>query len=472
MLKTLKTKIICTIGPASESEEMLTKLANTGMNVARLNFSHGNYEEHGARIEKIREVAKATNHPISILLDTKGPEIRLGDFENKSEYYETGEEFTFVAEPMLSTHDRVHIQVPEMFDDVEVGGSILVDDGKMRFTILAKRPGEVDVRTENAGPLKSRKGVNVPNVKLSMPFISEKDEADLRFGCKQDVDYVAASFTRRKEDVLAIREILESEGKGHIQIIPKIENQEGFDNLREILEVSDGVMVARGDLGVDVSFELVPIYQKRIIRIANEMGKPVITATHMLESMQENPRPTRAEASDVANAILDGTDAIMLSGESAAGLYPMESVNTMTKIAGATEEIIPYRERLKNSIKFSQRNNNDAISISVADTALELDVAAIIAFTQSGTTARRLSKFRPIAPIIAVTFNETVRGSLALNHGVKTYLSEVENNQENDIELAKKFALEAGLQKGETILLVAGYPSGIGATNMMRIVEI
>ena len=305
-----------------------------------------------------------------------------------------------------------------------------------------------------------------------MPFVSPKDDADIRFGCRMGVDYIAASFTRRKEDILAISKILREEGRPDIQIIPKIENQEGFDNLREILEVSDGVMVARGDLGVDVSFELVPLYQKKIIATANEMGKPVITATHMLESMQENPRPTRAEASDVANAVLDGTDAIMLSGESAVGNYPIEAVQTMNRIANAMEETLPYKERLHKAVDSSQRTKNDAIAISVAETALTLDVAAIVAFTQSGNTARRISKFRPKVPVIAVTFDEATQRSLALNWGVTTVISPVANNQNNECELARAVAREHGVKPGQSIILVAGYPVGNGATNTMKIIEV
>lgn len=467
-----KTKIICTIGPVSESQEMMEKLVQTGMNMIRLNFSHGDYEEHGNRIRNIRAVDKKMGCNTAILLDTKGPEVRLGDFENKEEHYEKGDIVTIVREKIMGTHERFHIQCPEIFDDVEVDGTILIDDGKVRLTILEKREGELVCRIENPGVLKSRKGCNLPGVKLSMPFVSEKDEADIRFGCQQNVDYIAASFTRRKEDVLAIREILKSEGKEDIQIIPKIENQEGFDNLEEILEVSDGVMVARGDLGVDVSLELVPIYQKQIIKIANAMGKPVITATHMLESMQGNPRPTRAEASDVANAILDGTDCIMLSGESAAGLYPIEAVHTMDTIAKAIERIIPYKERLKAAVKTSKRTKNDALGISVADTVLAMDVKAVIAFTQSGTTARRISKFRPKAPVVAVTFDEKTQRSLAANWGVTAVLSEVANNQNNECELARNIAKSLGIGIGETIIIVAGYPVGCGATNTMKIIEV
>ena len=472
MIENRKTKIICTIGPVSESKEMMTKLVENGMNIIRLNFSHGDYEEHGNRINNIREVVKETGKNVAILLDTKGPEVRLGDFENKQETYEKGEEVTIVREKILGTHEKFHIQCPEIFNDVEVGGTILIDDGKCRLTILEKKEGELRCRIENPHTLKSRKGCNLPGVKLSMPFVSAKDDADIRFGCKMGVDYIAASFTRRKEDVLAIRKILEEEGRPDIQIIPKIENQEGFDNLREILEVADGVMVARGDLGVDVSFELVPLYQKQIIKTANELGKPVVTATHMLETMQQNPRPTRAEASDVANAVLDGTDAIMLSGESAAGDYPVEAVQTMDRIAKAMEPTLPYHERLKNAMKTSQRTKNDAIAISVADTSMTLDVAAVIAFTQSGNTARRISKYRPKAPVIAVTFDERKQRSLAMNWGVTTVLSEVANNQNNECELARTIAKEHGIKDGETIILVAGYPVGCGATNTMKIIEV
>ncbi len=468
-----KTKIICTIGPASENKDMMKKLAENGMDIIRLNFSHGDFEEHGNRIKNIREVNKELGTNIAILLDTKGPEVRLGEFENDSERYEKGDIVTIVREKILGTKERFHIQCPEIFDDLSIDGTILVDDGKCRLTVIDKKDGELTCRVENPHVLKSKKGCNLPGVKLSMPFVSAKDEADIRFGCRQGIDYIAASFTRRKEDVLAIREILKEEGREDIQIIPKIENQEGFDNLREILEVSDGVMCARGDLGVDVSLELVPIYQKQIIRTANEMGKPVVTATHMLESMQGNPRPTRAEASDVANAILDGTDAIMLSGESAAGNYPIEAVQTMVKIATAIEsQLYPYKEVLYKQVRTSQRTNNDAIGISVADTALALDVAAIVAFTQSGNTARRLSKFRPKAPIIAVTFDDKTQRSLAANWGVITYKSDIANTANNECELARNIAKAHGIAPGQTILLVAGYPVGCGATNTMKIIEV
>lgn len=467
-----KTKIICTIGPASESKEMMIKLVKNGMNVARLNFSHGDYDEHGARIATIHEVSDETQGNIAIMLDTKGPEVRCGDFEGGSASFETGDVVTLMRKPLLGNKKSFHIQCPEVFDDVEVGGNILIDDGKMKFTIIEKRDGELDCRVENPGVIKNRKGCNLPGVKLSMPFISEKDEKDLRFGCRMNVDYIAASFTRRPQDILDIRSILKDEGKEEIQIMAKIENQEGYDNLDEILEVADGIMVARGDFGVDVSFEKVPVYQKNIIKRCNAWGKPVITATHMLESMQNNPRPTRAEASDVANAILDGTDAIMLSGESAAGMYPAEAVNVMTTIAEGIEKIIPYRERLNQQVETSNRTKEDAIAISVADTSLTIDIAAIIAFTQSGASARRICKYRPECPIIAVTTDKKVQHSLAINWGVTTVLSHEQNERDTESDLARSIAKMHGYKSGDTIIVVAGYPHGIGATNSMRIIEI
>ncbi len=467
-----RTKIICTIGPVSESQEMIKKMAGAGMNVCRLNFSHGDFEEHGNRIINIRAVSKEIGRNIAILLDTKGPEVRCGEFANDAESYEAGDMITLVREKIMGTKERLHIQCPEIFDDVVEGGTILIDDGKVRLTIMEKRDGELDCRIENPGVLKSKKGCNLPGVKLTMPFISEKDENDIRFGCRNDVDFIAASFTRRKQDILDIRKILKEEGKEHIQIIAKIENQEGYDNLDEILSVVDGIMVARGDLGVDVSFDLVPMYQKAIINRCNELGKPVITATHMLETMQGNPRPTRAEASDVANAVLDGTDATMLSGESAAGLYPIEAVTTMARIADTYEQMIPYRERLKKSMKDANRTVNDAIAISVADTTLAIDVACVVVFTESGASARRISKYRPNCPIIAVTFDEKVERGLAVNWGVNTVLSQKANTRELESQMAKDVAKAAGFKPGESIIIVAGYPSGVGATNAMRIIEI
>lgn len=467
-----QTKIVCTIGPASETKEMLTKLANAGMNIVRLNFSHGSHEEHLNRINLVREVSKETGITLGIMLDTKGPEIRLGVFKNDKEDYTKGEIVKVSKAEMEGTHDMFHIQCPELFDDVKAGNYILINDGKQRLTVLENDGSYLTCRVEVTGPISSRKGCNVPGVKLSMPFISAKDDSDIRFGCENDVDFVAASFVRRAEDVLAIRKILIEMGKPTINIIAKIENQEGFDNLESILEVADGVMVARGDLGVEVETAFVPIYQKRIIKMANIVGKPVITATHMLDSMTANPRPTRAEASDVANAVLDGSDAVMLSAESAAGEYPLEAVQTMATIAEAAEKIIPYRERLDYSKRSSKKSVQDAIGISISDATLTLDIGAIVVFTQGGTTARRISKFRPCVPILAVTFSRSTQRKLQSYWGVKPIYSEIQNEMTNDDELASKIAKEYGLKPGQLIIISAGYPTGEGSANMMKIVEV
>ncbi len=473
MLDIRKTKIVATIGPATKSEEMIQKLAEAGVNIARLNFSHETQDSHLERINSIKAVNEKTGSNLAILVDTKGPEIRCGVIENDGVFFETGETVKIVKEEVLGNKERFTIDTPEMYADVKVGQTLLVDDGKVRMTILEANEDNLLCRVENPGYVKTRKGINIPGAYLSIPFISEKDESDIRFAAAQGANFIAASFTRRKEDVLEIREILKQEGAEHIQIIPKIENQEGYDNLREILEVADGVMVARGDLGVEISFELVPIYQKKMIKLANELGKPVITATHMLETMQENPRPTRAEASDVANAVLDGTDAVMLSGETAAGDYPLEAVGTMATISTTMEEIIPYEDILRKAVKSSQPTVQDSIGIAVADTAYNLEnVEAIIAFTQSGSTAKRLSKYRPKAPIIAVTFDEAVQRSLNCYWGVYPVVSEESNYEGNDEELACNIAKEFGVAVGKQIIIVAGYPSGVGATNMMKIIEV
>lgn len=469
-----KTKIICTIGPVSESKEMLRKLADAGMNIIRLNFSHGSFEEHGNRIINIRKVEKEIGQPIGILLDTKGPEIRCGEFEDGGVAFKKGDIVSIVKEVVIGNKQRFHVQCPELFSDLEVDDYLLIDDGKVKLTITKVEKGHSAVcRVENNGVLKTKKGINVPNVKLSMPFISEKDDADLRFGCSQNVDYVAASFVRRAADVVAIREILLQEGKKTIKIIAKIENQEGYDNLDEILEVSDGVMVARGDLGVEVSTALVPLYQKKIVARANEFGKPVVTATHMLESMITTPRPTRAEASDVANAIFDGNDAIMLSGETAAGDYPVEAVMIMDLIATEVENILNYREKLDHAITSSQATIQDAIGASVANACLTLaKVKAIVAFTQGGSTARRISKFRPNVPILAVTFTRETEHNLTVHWGVVPVFSKVQNDLQNDDELASEVAKRYGLIKGDQIIITAGYPTGEGTANMMKIIEL
>ena len=467
-----QTKIVCTLGPSCDDYDTILKMAEAGMNIVRLNFSHGTHEEHLARINTVRKVEKENGVNLGIMLDTKGPEIRLGDFANKVEEYKKGEIVTIQKEDILGTHERFTIQCKELFNDIKADDYILVNDGKQRLTVLENDGNEMKCRVEVNGPLASKKGCNVPGVKLSMKFISAKDDEDLRFGCMNDVDFIAASFVRRPEDVLAIRKITSEMGKPKINIIAKIENQEGFDNIEKIAEVADGIMVARGDLGVEVHTEFVPIYQKKLIEVANKHGKFVITATHMLDSMTNNPRCTRAEASDVCNAILDGSDAVMLSGETAAGEYPVEAVTTMASIAAATEKIIPYRENLEHAKTTNNKTIQDAIGIAIADATLTLDIAAIVVFTQGGTTARRVSKYRPPVPIFAVTFTKSTQGKLEAFWGVKPIFSYVQNDMTNDDELASSIVKAYGIKEGSQIILSAGYPTGEGSANFMKIITV
>ena len=466
------TKIVITLGPSTDSVEMIEKLAEKDVNIIRFNFSHDTHERHLEKINRVREVGNRLGKNFALLLDTKGPEIRLGTFANDFEVYEKGEIVKICKKEMLGTHEMFHIQCPELFDDISVNDYILIDDGKQKVTVLENDGEVLTCRVEVAGPIKTRKGCNVPNVKLTMPFISEKDLSDVEFACDNDLDYIAASFVRHKQDVLDIRSILKRKGKENIQIIAKIENQEGFDNLEDILQVADGIMVARGDLGVEVETQFVPIYQKKIIKLANKYGKPVITATHMLDSMTTNPRPTRAEAGDVCNAVLDGTDCVMLSGESAAGDYPIEAINTMGVICEAAEKMIPYNERLEKFKKYNQNTIQDAIGISISDATIALDIACIVVFTQSGSTAKKISKFRPNVPILAVTFSKHIQRSLESFWGVKSVYSEAKNQMINDDDLASKIAKEHGYKPGQLIIISAGYPTGVGSANMMKIVEI
>lgn len=468
-----KTKIVCTIGPATDTPEMIERLIDAGMNVARLNFSHGNPAEHKKRIEMIRAVAKKLNRYIGIMADTKGPEIRTGDFKDGGQEFKKGDIVKIVKEPILGDKHAFHILSKELFEDVKAGDYILIDDGKIRLDIIEVQKDMLECFVWNSGVIKSRKGVNIPNAKLSMPFISEKDDTDIRYAVKEKVDFIALSFVRRKADVLAVREILKSCHGEHIELIAKIENQEGVDNLVEILEVSDGIMVARGDLGVEVSTQLVPIYQKKIIAKANEIGKPVITATQMLESMMSSPRPTRAEASDVANAILDGSDAIMLSGETAAGEYPVEAVLTMDTIAKATEDTIDYGDKLRKSMKTSQPTTNDAIGIAVSQTVLSLPGAeVIIAFTETGGTAKRMAKFRPSVPIIAITDNIETCQRLSYYCGVFATIEDNVTNLEYHDKVAIKVAKDFGFQVGATLVISSGWGQRHGYTNTMRVITI
>ncbi len=466
-----KTKIVCTIGPASETVEKLVQLIEAGMNVARLNFSHGNFEEHGNRIINIREAAKLTGKTIAILLDTKGPEIRTHSFENGVAELVAGEEVTISVEEVVGSSTRFSVTYPGLIEDVEIGSKILLDDGLIELEVISKNVNEIQTKINNSGIIKNKKGVNVPNVKVRLPGMTEKDADDIRFGIEQGVDFIAASFVRRASDVLEIRELLERNNAAHIHIIPKIENQEGVDNIEEILEVSDGLMVARGDLGVEIPAEEVPLVQKDLIKRCNAIGKPVITATQMLDSMQRNPRPTRAEASDVANAIFDGTDAIMLSGETAAGSYPVEAVTTMNNIASRAEQAIQYREILQNRSRISGTTITDAIGQSVAHTALNLDATAIVTPTESGHTARMISKYRPKAPIIAVTSEESVSRKLSLVWGVTAQIGSKANTTDEMLDTSVQESINTGLVKhGDLIVITAGVPVGeAGTTNIMKV---
>lgn len=468
-----KTKIVCTIGPASESEEMLEKLMLAGMNVARLNFSHGSHEEHKGRIDTIRKVSSKLNKNIGILLDTKGPEIRTHNMKDGLIELTKGSDVTVKTTEVEGTPEAFSVTYEKLAEDVEVGSTILLDDGLIELTVksvdIAK--GEVHCDVQNTGELKNKKGVNLPGVKVNLPGITDKDASDIRFGIEEGVDFIAASFVRRPSDVLDIRAILEEKENNVIKIIPKIENEEGIENIDEILQVSDGLMVARGDMGVEILPEAVPMVQKQLIQKCNKLGKPVITATQMLDSMQRNPRCTRAEASDVANAIYDGTDAVMLSGETAAGLYPEEAVRTMQNIAVAAEEAQDYKKLLSDRSKMIDTNLVNAIGVSVAHTALNLNVESIVAATESGATAQTISKYRPHSHIIAVTPNETTARHMTLVWGVLPVVKKGKQTTDELLNNAVSTAVNTGLvDNGDLIIITAGVPTGeTGTTNLMKI---
>lgn len=467
-----RTKIVCTIGPSSEKKEVFTELVKSGLNVARLNFSHGDHEEHAKRIELIKEVRRELNVPVAIILDTKGPEIRTGKFKDPEVLLQEGQEFTITTRDVLGDQHICSVSYAGLAQDVVPGNSILIDDGLVELKVKEIINGtDILCEVKNAGIVKNHKGVNVPGVKINLPAITEKDRKDIEFGIKMDIDFIAASFVRKAADVLAIREILEEHSAEHIQIISKIENQEGVDNLEEIIEVSDGIMVARGDLGVEIPTEDIPLVQKRMIRLCNKAGKPVITATQMLDSMIRNPRPTRAEVTDIANAIYDGTDAIMLSGETAAGKYPIEAVRIMANIARKTEESIDYRTLLRSKAFEREVTITDAISHATCNTAMDLQASAIITATASGYTARMVSKFRPKAPIIAATVSERVRRRLSLVWGVETVLTDFAQSTDDVLDSSVQKALEANLiKRGDLVVITAGVPVGyVGTTNLIKV---
>ncbi|MDQ0298584.1 pyruvate kinase [Salibacterium salarium] len=466
-----KTKIVCTIGPASESPEMLRKLMEAGMNVARLNFSHGDFDEHKARIDAIREIADETGKNVGILLDTKGPEVRTHTMKDGAINLVEGRELIVTPDEVEGTEEKISVTYPGIADDLEPGKKILLDDGLIELEVLEVSGKNLRTKVLNNGELKNKKGVNLPNVKVNLPGITDKDAADIKFGIEQEVDFIAASFVRRPSDVLEIREILENHGAENTEIIPKIENQEGIDNIEDIIEVSDGLMVARGDLGVEIPPEDVPLAQKDLIKQCNTAAKPVITATQMLDSMQRNPRPTRAEASDVANAIFDGTDAIMLSGETAAGDYPVETVQTMSNIAIKAESSLKYETILSQRTKESDKSITNSISQSVSHTAYNLEASAILTATESGYTAKIVSKYRPESPVIAVTSNEPVYRKLSLVWGVTPLLGKAANTTDEMLDSTVQESLKAELvSHGDLVVITAGVPVGeTGTTNIMKV---
>ncbi|WP_331713893.1 pyruvate kinase [Lentibacillus sp. JNUCC-1] len=468
-----KTKIVCTIGPASESVETLEKMIRAGMNVARLNFSHGDFAEHENRIHNIRTAAKNTGQTVAILLDTKGPEIRTGSFKDGEAEIEEDQVVYISMKEVEGTRERFSITYQGLIDDVVPGAKILLDDGLIELEVLEVDYENQEIKTKalNSGLIKNKKGVNVPNVQVQLPGITDKDRADIEFGIRHNIDFIAASFVRRRSDILEIKELLEKHDATHIHIIPKIENQEGMDNIGEILEVSDGLMVARGDLGVEIPAEDVPLAQKFMIEECNNVGKPVITATQMLDSMQRNPRPTRAEASDVANAIFDGTDAIMLSGETAAGHYPVEAVSTMSNIAIKAESALDHKLILEKRAHAADMTITDAISQSVTRNAQDLSVSALITPTESGHTARMIAKYRPKAPIVAVTSRDGVARQLSLAWGVHAIIGEKVLTTDEMLDKAIDSGLSTNLfQRGSRVIITAGVPVGeSGTTNLMKV---
>ena len=468
-----KTKIICTIGPASESEERLRELMLAGMNVARFNFSHGSHEEHKAKFDRVIKVSSELKLPVATLLDTKGPEIRLKDIEGGKTELVSGQKFILTTEEILGNNEKVTITYKGLKDDINVGTTILIDDGLIEMVVDEINETDIICSVVNGGPISNHKGVNIPGAALSMPYISDVDRSDIMFGCDMDFDFLAASFVRCKEDILEVRKIIEEHGS-HMKIIAKIENTQGIRNLDEILEAADGIMVARGDMGVEIPMEEVPIVQKQMIKKAEALGKHVITATQMLESMIKNPRPTRAEATDIANAIYDGTTAIMLSGESAAGLYPVEAVKTMAKIAERTEQDIDYNSRLRRRKDIDNIDTTTAISHATCTTAMDLKAAAIITVTISGFTAGMIARYKPSCPIIACSVSPRTCRQLNLAWGVTPIWIARESTAEDLFDEAVPAAEKEGyIKKGDKVVLTAGVPLGVsGRTNMIRVVEV
>ncbi|MFC4804327.1 pyruvate kinase [Filifactor villosus] len=467
-----KTKIVCTIGPSSENEAVLKELIANGLNVCRLNFSHGSHPEHQAKIDLIKKVRKETDQPIAILLDTKGPEIRTGKFDAEEILLEEGQTFTLTTEDIIGNKEISSISYKGLVHDVKPGNTILIDDGLISMEVQKVTDKDIVCLVKNSGIIKNNKGINVPNVKINLPAITQKDKEDIIFGIENNIDFIAASFVRKASDVLAIREILEEYDAEHIQIISKIENQEGVDNIDDILQVTDAIMIARGDLGVEIPTEDIPIVQKMIIKKCNLLSKPVITATQMLDSMIRNPRPTRAEVTDVANAIYDGTDAIMLSGETASGKYPVEALKTMSRIASKTETTLDYSKMTSERAKNRSVNITNAISHATCTTADDIGASAIITATESGYTARMVSSYRPSQQIIGVVNDEVVLRQMGIVWGIVPLNIErrVDSTDELfdvSIDSATKEEL---IKSGDVVVITAGVPlRQTGSTNLIKV---
>lgn len=466
-----KTKIVCTMGPATESEEVLRDLILAGMDVARINFSHGTHDEAREKISKIKKVREELDAPVAILLDTKGPEIRIKDFKNGKVELKEGQKFTLCTDDVEGDETRVSITYTDLPKDVKAGTHILIDDGLIDMEVISIKSNRIVCEVKNGGVISNKKGVNVPNVSLSMPYMSQKDIDDILFGIEQDVDFIAASFVRSADDIMEVKHLLERNGGSDINIIAKIENAEGVENIDSIIRASHGIMVARGDMGVEIDMQDLPVIQKQLIKKTYRAGKVVITATQMLDSMIRNPRPTRAETTDVANAIYDGTSAIMLSGETAIGKYPVETVKTMASIAERTENDIDYIRRLARMEFDSRMDVTNAISHATCTTAHDLGASAIIALTYSGGTAMQLSKFRPQCPIIAPTLSVKARRQLNLSWGVIPIMSETRSNTDELFDHAVECAQTTGLVKnGDLVVITGGAPMGVaGTTNIMKV---
>ena len=472
-----KTKIVCTIGPASDNKETLIKLLNAGMSCMRINFSHGSYEEHQKKIDLMHEVEKEVGFCVPIMLDTKGPEIRCHDFEGGKVTILDKSIVRISMKPVLGTAEKFSVTFENLYDDCHIGSSIRIDDGKLELIVKEKdeKNRELVCEAQNTHPISNKKGVNVPGVHLSLPFISEKDHNDLVFGCKNDVDYVAASFVRNVQDIKDIRKILEENGKPNIKIITKVENCECLDCLEEVVDASDGIMVARGDLGVEIPAAEVPIVQIQLINMCRKKGKPVITATQMLDSMVTNPNPTRAEVSDVATAVTESSDCVMLSAESASGLYPVESVAMQARIARTMEKVLPYEKLAQEAYETSSKNNNDAIANSIANTALLIEAKLIVCFTETGRTAFRISKARPCCPIVTITNNRKTANLAGIYWGVfPTYIESLKMPDfiEEMEAIAVKAAQDYNIPAGSNIIVAGGTPTGSGNTNFMRIIRV